>query len=93
MDLFIKFLVAAVGAGTPLLFGTVGEILNEKVGHLNLGVEGMMAIGACARLHGGLPHRQLRPGPAGGLCRGRAQRPHLRGAHRHLPGEPRTWPA
>ena len=48
MDLFIKFLVAAVGAGTPLLFGTVGEILNEKVGHLNLGVEGMMAIGACA---------------------------------------------
>ena len=48
MDLFIKFLVAAIGAGTPLLFGTVGEILNEKVGHLNLGVEGMMAIGACA---------------------------------------------
>lgn len=48
MDMFIKFLVAAVGAGTPLLFGTVGEILTEKVGHLNLGVEGMMAVGACA---------------------------------------------
>ena len=48
MDLFIKFLVAAVGAGTPLLFGTVGEIISEKVGHLNLGVEGMMSIGACA---------------------------------------------
>lgn len=48
MDMLIKFLVAAVGAGTPLLFGTVGEILNEKVGHLNLGVEGMMAMGACA---------------------------------------------
>lgn len=47
-DMFINFLVAAVLAGTPLLFGTVGEILNEKVGHLNLGVEGMMAIGACA---------------------------------------------
>ena len=53
MDLFIKFLVAAIGAGTPLLFGTVGEILNEKVGHLNLGVEGMMAIGACAGYMGG----------------------------------------
>lgn len=53
MDLFIKFLVAAIGAGTPLLFGTVGEILNEKVGHLNLGVEGMMAIGACAGFMGG----------------------------------------
>jgi len=46
--MFIKFLVAAVLAGTPLLFGTVGEILNEHVGHLNLGVEGMMSIGACA---------------------------------------------
>lgn len=47
MEILIKFLVAAVGAGTPLLFGTVGEILNEKTGHLNLGVEGMMSIGAC----------------------------------------------
>ena len=44
----IKFLVAAIGASTPLLFGTVGEICAEKVGHLNLGVEGMMSIGACA---------------------------------------------
>lgn len=48
MNLFINFLVAAVFAGTPLLFGTLGEILNEKSGHLNLGVEGMMMMGACA---------------------------------------------
>lgn len=47
MDMLIKFLVAAVGAGIPLLFGTVGEILTEKTGHLNLGVEGMMSVGAC----------------------------------------------
>lgn len=46
--MLIKFIVAAVLAGTPLLFGTVGEILSEKTGHLNLGVEGMMSIGACA---------------------------------------------
>ncbi|MDD2496274.1 MAG: ABC transporter permease [Tissierellia bacterium] len=46
--MFINFLIAAVFAGTPLLFGTLGEILNEKSGHLNLGVEGMMAMGACA---------------------------------------------
>lgn len=44
----LKFIVAAVSAGTPLLFGTVGEILSEKVGHLNLGVEGMMSVGAVA---------------------------------------------
>lgn len=48
MDMFINFLVAAVLAGASLLYGTVGEIINQKSGHLNLGVEGMMAIGACA---------------------------------------------
>lgn len=48
MDFLIKFISAAIISGTPLLFGTIGEILNEKVGHLNLGVEGMMAIGACS---------------------------------------------
>ena len=48
MDMLIKFLVAAVGSGIPLLFGTMGEIVNERSGHLNLGVEGMMAMGACA---------------------------------------------
>lgn len=46
--MLLKFLVAAIGASTPLLFGTVGEICAEKVGHLDLGVEGMMSIGACA---------------------------------------------
>jgi len=40
------FLAAAIQAGTPLLFATVGEIVTEKVGHLNLGVEGMMLVGA-----------------------------------------------
>lgn len=48
MDSFLNFLVAAVLAGTPFLFGTVGEILTEKTGHLNLGVEGMMSMGACS---------------------------------------------
>ncbi len=48
MDFILKFLVAAVLAGTPLLFGTLGEIMNERVGHLNLGVEGMMSLGAVA---------------------------------------------
>ena len=46
--IIMAFIAAAVSAGTPLLFGTVGEILSEKVGHLNLGVEGMMSIGAFA---------------------------------------------
>lgn len=44
--MLINFLFAAIKAGTPLLFGTTGEIVTEKVGHLNLGVEGMMFMGA-----------------------------------------------
>src|SRR5665647_173230 len=44
----INFLYAAILSGTPLLFGTIGEILSEKVGNLNLGVEGMMWLGAFA---------------------------------------------
>jgi simple sugar transport system permease protein len=41
------FLQLAVQMGTPLLLATLGGILNEKVGHLNLGIEGMMMVGAC----------------------------------------------
>lgn len=41
-----SFLHAAIIAGTPLLLATLGEILCEKVGNLNLGVEGMMLLGA-----------------------------------------------
>ena len=35
----------------PLLYGTVGEILVEKSGSLNLGVEGTMAVGAIFGYH------------------------------------------
>lgn len=40
------FLAAAIVAGTPILFATLGEIITEKSGNLNLGVEGMMLMGA-----------------------------------------------
>lgn len=42
----ISFLSACVVQGVPLLFATLGEILHEKAGHLNLGVEGLMFMGA-----------------------------------------------
>lgn len=41
-------LMAGIGLGTPLVFGTVGEILTERSGVLNLGVQGMMLFGAVA---------------------------------------------
>ena len=34
------------------LFGCIGEILNEKVGHLNLGIPGIMSIGALGGIVG-----------------------------------------
>lgn len=40
------FLHNVVVYNIPLLYGTVGEILVEKSGSLNLGVEGIMAVGA-----------------------------------------------
>ncbi len=42
----IIILQAGVASGTVLLFATIGEILTERAGVLNLGVEGMMLIGA-----------------------------------------------
>ena len=45
MDLII-ILQAGVATGTILLFATIGELLAERSGVLNLGVEGMMLIGA-----------------------------------------------
>lgn len=44
--MLINFLFAAIKAGTPLLFGTTGEIMTQKSGNVNLGVEGMMFMGA-----------------------------------------------
>lgn len=46
LDWISNFLYAAILAGVPLLFGTLGEILTEKAGNINLGVEGMMYMGA-----------------------------------------------
>ncbi len=44
---WIVILQAGVASGTVLLFATVGEILAERSGVMNLGVEGMM-LGAMA---------------------------------------------
>lgn len=53
MATVIAFIYAAVLAGVPLLYGTLGEIITEKAGHLNLGVEGMMYMGAAFGFLGG----------------------------------------
>src|SRR5262249_51219923 len=44
--LAVTILFGALVSGTPLLFATVGEIVAERSGVLNLGIEGMMLMGA-----------------------------------------------
>ena len=42
----VEVLAQAVLYGTPILFAALGELLAERSGVLNLGVEGMMLVGA-----------------------------------------------
>jgi simple sugar transport system permease protein len=48
IDSIVPILAAAIAAGTPLVFAALGELVTEKSGVLNLGVEGMMLVGAIA---------------------------------------------
>ena len=48
IDWLVPALLTIVTAATPLVFAAVGEAVVEKAGVLNLGVEGMMVIGAIA---------------------------------------------
>ncbi len=47
-DLVLAMLVRALAFGTPILLAGLGEIYAERSGVVNLGVEGMMAVGALA---------------------------------------------
>lgn len=45
-SLLVVLIASGVAYGTPLLFASLGELLTERSGVLNLGVEGMMLVGA-----------------------------------------------
>ncbi|MEM9676779.1 MAG: ABC transporter permease [Pseudomonadota bacterium] len=46
MEVWISILISVCAAATPLLIAATGELVVERSGVLNLGVEGMMIIGA-----------------------------------------------
>lgn len=48
METFAQIVVLTLAAGTPLVLAALGELVVEKSGVLNLGVEGMMLVGAIA---------------------------------------------
>ena len=46
MDTLAQLVILTLAAGTPLVYAALGELVTEKAGVLNLGVEGMMLVGA-----------------------------------------------
>ena len=59
MDQFIYVITGTIIAATPLIYAGLGELVVEKSGVLNLGIEGMMLIGAVVAfffVKNGYPH-------------------------------------
>ena len=46
MDILVPAMLTIITAATPLLYAALGELITEKSGVLNLGVEGMILLGA-----------------------------------------------
>ena len=45
MNIWLNFLIDSVAFGATFIYGSTGEILTEKAGHLNLGIPGVMCMG------------------------------------------------
>ena len=67
MNTLLNLLISAIINGTPLMYGTLGEILTEKSGNLNLGVEGMMYMGGAIGLAGAFYYSKFAGANANGI--------------------------
>ncbi|MEZ4680156.1 MAG: ABC transporter permease [Caldilineaceae bacterium] len=59
VTLVVNLLAAGLQSGTVILYATIGEIFSERAGVLNLGVEGMMLMGAVTAY--GIAHQSGNP--------------------------------
>ena len=64
----LAFIPRAIVQGIPLLYGSTGEIITEKSGNLNLGVEGIMFMGGAMGLGGVYYYEKFSASPNGYLA-------------------------
>ena len=62
-DFLISFLPRAIAQGTPLLYGSTGEIITQKSGNMNLGIPGVMYVGGICGVIGAFVYEQSLPSP------------------------------
>lgn len=55
-NFLLAFIPRAIVQGIPLLYGSTGEIVTEKSGNLNLGIPGVMYVGAICGVIGSFFH-------------------------------------
>jgi simple sugar transport system permease protein len=70
IDYLLPILASTVGAATPLVYASLGELIVERSGVLNLGVEGMMLMGAIAAFAIAMQTGSLTMGLAAGVLAG-----------------------
>src|SRR4029453_12670298 len=63
-------ILAVLAASTPLLIAALGELVTERSGVLNLGVEGMMAMGAACSFSAAVTFDSTLLGVAAGMLAG-----------------------
>lgn len=71
-ETLVAILAAAIAAGTPIVYAALGELVVEKSGVLNLGVEGMMLVGAVAGFAATVASGSPWPGILAGMGAGAA---------------------
>lgn len=68
MSNLIAWIIRAIPFGTIIMFGSMGEIITEKSGNLNLGVPGIMYLGGFAGFASSYFYEKLSPDPNGLVC-------------------------
>jgi ABC-type uncharacterized transport system permease subunit len=69
-EYLIAFLASTAGAATPLVMASMGELVAERSGVMNLGIEGMMLVGAVAGFSVALGTGSISLGLLGALLAG-----------------------